>query len=54
MSAFTLEAGLGVVILVVFAATLGARGDDRRWIGWLASLGVLALLGIADRGLPVR
>ena len=53
MSAFTLEAGLGVVILVVFAATLGARGDDRRWIGWLASLGVLALLGLAMAQAPV-
>ena len=53
MSAFTLEAGLGVVILVVFAATLGARGDDRRWIGWLASLGVLVLLGIAMALAPV-
>ena len=53
MSAFTLEAGLGVVILVVFAATLGARGDDRRWIGWLASLGVLALLGLAMALAPV-
>jgi len=53
VSAFTLEAGLGVVILVVFAATLGARGDDRRWIGWLASLGVLALLGLAMAQAPV-
>jgi len=53
VSAFTLEAGLGVVILVVFAATLGARGDDRRWIGWLASLGVLALLGLAMALAPV-
>jgi NADH-quinone oxidoreductase subunit N len=47
MSAFTLEIGLGVLLLVVFAATLVARGDDRRWIGWLAAAGVLVLLGLS-------
>ncbi|HMH53483.1 MAG TPA: NADH-quinone oxidoreductase subunit N [Candidatus Acidoferrum sp.] len=44
MSAFTLEAGLGVLMLVVFVAGLFARGDDRRWLGWLATAGVLALI----------
>jgi len=30
MSSFTLELGLGVVMLVVFGASLAARGNDRR------------------------
>jgi NADH-quinone oxidoreductase subunit N len=47
MSAFTLEIGLGVLMLAVFVAGLVARGDDRRWVGWLAAVGVLALVGLA-------
>ena len=47
MSAFALELGLGVLLLSVFAASLAARGEDRRWIGWLATLGVLALAVLA-------
>jgi NADH-quinone oxidoreductase subunit N len=47
MSAFTLEIGLGVLMLAVFAAGLFARGNDRRWVGWLAAVGVLALIGLA-------
>jgi NADH-quinone oxidoreductase subunit N len=43
VSPFTLELGLGAVMLAVFAATLAARGTDRRWIAWLATLGVLAI-----------
>ena len=43
MSPFALEIGLGVVMLVVFGATLSARGTDRRWIAWLATVGVLAV-----------
>jgi NADH-quinone oxidoreductase subunit N len=43
MSAFTLEGGLGLLMLAVLVAGLFARGDDRRWIGWLATFGVLAL-----------
>jgi len=43
MSSFTLELGLGVVMLVVFGASLAARGNDRRWIAWVATLGILAL-----------
>ena len=43
MSPFSLELSLGAVMLVVFAATLVARGTDRRWIAWLATAGVLAV-----------
>jgi hypothetical protein len=45
-SPFALECGLGIVLLVVFAAGLFARGDDRRFVGWVATLGVL-VLGLA-------
>ena len=43
MMAFTLELGLAVLLLLVFGASLAARGGDRRWIAWLATAGVLAL-----------
>jgi NADH-quinone oxidoreductase subunit N len=43
MTPFLLELGLATVILVVFVATLVARGEDRRWVGWLAAAGVLAV-----------
>ncbi len=51
MSAFALELGLGALLLLVFVANLAARGDDRRWIGWLAVAGVLAL-GVLSLALP--
>ena len=44
MSAFTLEFGLGVLMLAVFVAGLVARGEDRRWLGRLATAGVLGLV----------
>jgi NADH-quinone oxidoreductase subunit N len=53
MSAFTLEAGLGVVMLAVFVAGLLARGEDRRWLGWLATAGVLVLVGVSMAATPV-
>jgi NADH-quinone oxidoreductase subunit N len=43
MSVFTLELGVAAVMLVVFAANLGARGADRRWLGWIAAIGVLVV-----------
>src|SRR5205823_3885197 len=39
----TLELGLGALLLIVFVGALVARGDDRRALAWLATLGVLAL-----------
>jgi NADH-quinone oxidoreductase subunit N len=44
---FALELGLGALLVAVFVAGLLARGDDRRPIAWLATLGVLALLAVA-------
>jgi len=43
MSPFALELALGVIMLVVFVASLAGRGTDRRWIAWLATLGILAV-----------
>jgi NADH-quinone oxidoreductase subunit N len=42
-----LEIGLGGLMLAVFVATLLSRGGDRRWVGWLATAGVLALTAVA-------
>ena len=47
MIAFALEIGVGALMLLVFVATLLARGADRRWIGWLAAAGTLALTLLA-------
>jgi NADH-quinone oxidoreductase subunit N len=47
VSAFTLEGGLGVLMLAVLVAGLFARGDDRRWLGWLATAGVLVLIALS-------
>src|SRR5438876_596709 len=41
--AFILEIGLGALLLLVFVATLGIRGAERRVIGWIATWGVLVL-----------
>jgi len=43
-SPFVIEGGLGALLLVVFAGTLLARGEDRRVIGWVATIGVLVVL----------
>lgn len=47
MTSFVLEIGLGVLMLVVYAATLLASGTDRRWVGWVAVAGVLVLTAVA-------
>src|SRR2546426_10638198 len=43
LAPFALEAGIGVVLLLVFGAGLLARGEDRRFVAWLATIGVLAV-----------
>jgi NADH-quinone oxidoreductase subunit N len=47
MSAFALEIGVAALLLLVFLATVAARGEDRRWVGALATAGVLVLAGVA-------
>jgi NADH-quinone oxidoreductase subunit N len=43
-SPYAIEIGLGALMLLVFFMTLIVRGEDRRKIGWVAALGVLAVL----------
>ena len=50
---FALELGLGALLLLVFFANLLQRGDDRRWLGWLATGGVL-VLGLASFALAAE
>ncbi len=52
-SPFALEIGLAFVIALVFAAGLFARGDDRRFVGYLATLGVLGLVVLSPFLSPV-
>jgi NADH-quinone oxidoreductase subunit N len=52
VSAFALELGLVALMLLVFAASLAARRDDRRWIAWLATLGVLILAVVSVGAAP--
>jgi NADH-quinone oxidoreductase subunit N len=47
LAPFALEMGLGALLLIVFVAGLIQRGEDRRAIGWLATLGVLVLAIVA-------
>src|SRR5262249_8696602 len=44
MSSFAFEAGLGALILVVFAATLVGNGTARRRAGWIAAVGLVLVL----------
>ena len=47
LAPFVLEVGLGLLLLIVFGAGLVARGEDRRFIAWLATGGVLVLAAVA-------
>src|SRR5262245_50098078 len=53
-SPYALEWGLGIVLLPVFAAGLGARGENRRFVGWIATLGVLGLALVSIFLVPVQ
>jgi NADH-quinone oxidoreductase subunit N len=46
LSPFVLEAGLGIVLAVVFIVMLGGR-ETGRTAGWVATIGVLVLLGLS-------
>jgi NADH-quinone oxidoreductase subunit N len=43
LAPFMLEMGVGIVLVVVLVAGLLARGEDRRSLAWVATLGVLAV-----------
>jgi NADH-quinone oxidoreductase subunit N len=43
LAPFTLELGLGALLLLILVAGLFASGDDRRGLAWMATGGVLAL-----------
>jgi NADH-quinone oxidoreductase subunit N len=47
MRPFALELGVGTLVLVVLLGTIVARGENRRFLGWLSTLGVLALVFVA-------
>jgi NADH-quinone oxidoreductase subunit N len=47
LAPLVLEAGLALLLLVVFVAGLTVRGEDRRAIAWIATLGVLVLTAVA-------
>jgi NADH-quinone oxidoreductase subunit N len=49
VSALALELGLLVLIVIVFLAGLFGRGEDRRWVGVVAAVGLVGLLGVALR-----
>jgi NADH-quinone oxidoreductase subunit N len=51
-SPLVLEAGLGVLIVLVFLVGLFSRGDDRRRVGVLAAIGLCALLALSARAEP--
>jgi NADH-quinone oxidoreductase subunit N len=48
----TLEIGVGALMLLVFVANLLLRGNDRRPLAWVATLGVLVLAVLALRLAP--
>ncbi len=48
----TLEIGVAALLLLVFVVNLVSRGEDRRVLAWLATLGVLALTIVALRLQP--
>jgi len=44
-----LEAGVGILMLIVFFVGVWSRGDDRRRVGVICAVGLIVLLGIAAR-----
>jgi NADH-quinone oxidoreductase subunit N len=47
LAPFVLEIGLGIVMLAVFGVNVAERGGDRRYLGRLATVGVLAVTLVA-------
>ena len=51
-SPLALEAGVGILMLLVFFVGVWSRGDDRRQVGVICAVGLIILLGIAARSEP--
>jgi NADH-quinone oxidoreductase subunit N len=51
-SPLALEAGVGILMLLVFFVGVWGRGDDRRQVGVICAVGLIVLLGIAARSEP--
>jgi NADH-quinone oxidoreductase subunit N len=49
---FALEIGLGALMLGVFVANLFVGGEDRRALGWVATIGVAILVAVAMLATP--
>ncbi len=49
---FVLELGLAGLLLTVLVGNLAARGDDRRPLGWLATVSVLVLAAVSLLATP--
>ena len=51
-SPLVLEAGLGVLMIVIFFVGVWSRGEDRRRVGVIAAAGLVVLFGVAWRSEP--
>jgi len=47
LTPFVLEIGVGALMLVVFVVNLLMRGEERRGLAWLSTVGLLALSAVA-------
>ena len=51
-SPLALEAGVGILMLLVFFVGVWSRGDDRRQVSVICAVGLIVLLAIAARSEP--
>ncbi len=51
-SPLALEAGVGILMLLVFFVGVFSRGEDRRRVGVICAVGLLVLFGVAIRSEP--
>jgi NADH-quinone oxidoreductase subunit N len=51
-SPLVLEAGLGILMVLIFFVGVWSRGEDRRRVGVICAVGLVVLLGVAWRSEP--